>query len=411
MAVLPQPQLEKLSRIDPSVRAIVRAWRRLTTPPGQRRAGPGERTLVACSGGADSCALLLALAAAAKPDRIVVGHIVHDLRSRQESLADRDAVRELALQLGLDFAEGEITVRGGLGGVGGVGGEATRNPEAAARTSRYRKLAELAIARQIRYVAVGHHADDQIETVLMTLLRGTGGGGVRGMPAKRPLAGRGGEKVWLIRPMVNEPSITHEVCRNICTRAGVPWQEDATNSDTSRLRSALRHQVVPILRTIRPDLAKRAAAAARHADGVARLLKREAARILRIAEPDSRGLSWTRAKLQRQPAVAVGEALRLARCKICGPKGADQSGRRTIEAIVRAIRDRSTDPRVFPLGGAIVRVTARSVELRRAVDIRPPDAQSPATLGTLPACFPANSKTSPAAIPGPTRSVIASSPT
>ncbi|MBC7772858.1 MAG: hypothetical protein H7210_10215, partial [Pyrinomonadaceae bacterium] len=82
---------------DPAMGIIARQWRLLTSGKSAssgRRLGPGERTLVACSGGADSSALVLALAAAT--DQIVVAHVVHDMRSAAEAHADRDAVRRLA---------------------------------------------------------------------------------------------------------------------------------------------------------------------------------------------------------------------------------------------------------------------------------------------------------------------------
>ena len=68
--------------------------------------GKGEPTLIACSGGADSSALVLALAAVA--DNVVIGHVVHDLRARAEALADRDAARTLAEVLGVRFVEREV---------------------------------------------------------------------------------------------------------------------------------------------------------------------------------------------------------------------------------------------------------------------------------------------------------------
>src|SRR4051794_36385139 len=104
----------KLSRRDPVIAAIVRAWRRQTTPHRERRAGAGQPTLIACSGGADSCALVLALATAT--DRLIVAHVVHDLRPAAEALRDRDVAKHLAEHLGLEFVQAHVRVRAEGGG-------------------------------------------------------------------------------------------------------------------------------------------------------------------------------------------------------------------------------------------------------------------------------------------------------
>ena len=285
-----RPVRAVLSRRDADVAAIVRAWRRQTTL--RKRDGKeaqGGRTLVGCSGGADSVALLLALAAAT--DRLVVGHVVHDLRPREEALADREFVRDLAERLGLEFAEAEVGVKAKRKERGAKGGSGTRNVEALARRARYAALMEMAGERGIRFVAVAHHADDQLETVVMSLLRGSGPAGLSGMPERRVLGWPDELRVWLVRPMLGaviRGGITREVCRRMCERAGIAWREDATNADTSRLRSAVRHRVVPVLKEIRPSAAERATSAARRADchrvhrGGAR--SREHRRILRAAD-------------------------------------------------------------------------------------------------------------------------------
>ncbi len=347
-----------LSRSDPAVRTIVRSWRRLTTDPRNRRAGPGETTLVACSGGADSCALVLALATAT--DRLVIAHVVHDLRPREDALADRDVARDLAERLGLPFVESEVSVRG-----------KGANAESAAREARYDALAALARDRGVRFIATAHHADDQVETVLMSLLRGTGGAGIRGMPARRHV-GRAGGGLYLIRPMLAEGSggveggaaITHETCRRLCREAGIVWNEDVTNQDTSRLRAAIRHRVAPILKEIRPDVATRISAAAHQANDIAVLLKREARAVLRVAQPDEAGAhSWPRSELCAFSPAVLGELIRLERQRLRGRDGADRLSASAIRSVIRAIRDRSTDPRTFAAGGVRIRVSTQRVSI------------------------------------------------
>lgn len=353
----------KLSRKDPTVMGIIRAWRRLTTQQDSPRAGKGEPTLIACSGGADSCALLLSLVLAIGHEgpsgtgpSLVVGHVMHDIRPRAEVERDRDAVKVLAERLGVEFVEAEVSVRGGSGG--------QRNLEAAARRARYAALAQMARERRIRFVATAHHAEDQLETVLMSLLRGTGGAGVRGLAVSRRLVGSGPDMIRLIRPMASEwcgVAVDRAMCQRLCREAGVVWREDATNEDGTRLRNALRKDVVPILRRLRPDVLAKATAASAHARAIDGLLARESVRIMTLGLGQDRAIHWPRGVLKSEPAAALGATIRNARREMCGRRGADRVSKRVIDAVVRAIRDRSTEPRSFVVGGLRIRVTAREV--------------------------------------------------
>lgn len=362
----------KLSRKDPAVQGIIRAWRRLTTPRDSPRAGKGQPTLVACSGGADSCALLLSLVLAGSSEGsknsgsgLVVGHVMHDIRDRSEVERDRETIQVLAERLGVEYAEAEVSVRGGPGG--------ERNLEAAARRARYVALARMASERGIRFVATAHHAEDQLETVLMSLLRGTGAGGVRGLAVSRRLAGRGPQMIRLIRPMASEwcgEAIDRATCRRLCSDAGIQWREDSTNEDLTRLRNALRKDVVPVLRRLRPDVLAKATAVGGHARAVERLLARESSRMIALGSKRQGAICWRRAALREEPIATVGTTIRNARREFCGRRGADRLSKRSIDAVVRAIRDRSTDPREFVVGGMRVRVTAHEVVIAASAGTR-----------------------------------------
>jgi tRNA(Ile)-lysidine synthetase-like protein len=293
--------------------------------------------------------MVLALAGCTRDaaEIFVVAHIVHDLRPRAEALADRDAARALALRVGIPFVEAAIEARP-LGG----------NAEGQARRLRYEALERLAAEHACPFIATAHHADDQLETMLMALLRGTGPRGLAGIARTRRLSRR----VRVVRPMLG---VTREATQEICRRAGWPWREDATNRDPARLRSALRIEVMPVLEQLRPGASVRAARTADLLRGAAAIIRRRA----RELHPVTRngGPVWDRAVLQREPPVIVGEVLRRAAASLRGGRGRDRLGAAALESAIRAIRSRpprGTEPRRFAWSGLTVLVTAHAVEVR-----------------------------------------------
>ncbi|MBL8990932.1 MAG: tRNA lysidine(34) synthetase TilS [Phycisphaerae bacterium] len=319
-----------LDRRDPRVASVILQWRRLTG------GGSGAPTLVACSGGADSTFLALVLASAGAP--VSLGHVVHDLRPRSDSLADRDAVVELGRRLGLPVLVTEIHVRAAKG-----------NLESAARVERYRALASLASAESLRFIATAHQAHDQLESVLMALVRGSGPSGWRAMAERRTLAGG----ATLVRPMLH---IDPGEARRLCQAAGFGWQTDATNADTSRLRAALRARVLPPLLELRPGAARAAARWSRHAAEAQAL-------VLQLAEALGPG-PWARTDLRAASPLVVGQALRLAAAR-CGG-GGDRLTDRAVREAVRIIRSNATDPHELTWSGVRVLITARQVAVRPA---------------------------------------------
>lgn len=317
-----------LNQRDPTVASVVLQWRRLTG------AGRGAPTLVACSGGADSTFLALALASAGAP--VSLGHVVHDLRPRAEALADRDAVVELGARLGLPVLVAEIRVRAAKG-----------NLEAAARTQRYRALAHLAAEASLPFIATAHQAHDQLESVLMALVRGSGPGGWRATAERRVLPGG----TVLVRPMLG---VDPQRARTLCRAAGFAWQTDATNADPSRLRAALRARVLPPLLELRPAAARAAARWSRHAAEAQALVQH-------LATALGPG-PWARADLRAANPLVIGQALRLAAAR-CGG-GGDRLTDRAVREAVRIIRSPATDPRELTWNRARVRITARQVEVR-----------------------------------------------
>lgn len=223
------------ARYSPLVRAVAHGLRR------RCGVGEGDRLLIACSGGADSVALLRALHLLHDRRRwslsLQVAHVHHHLRPDEQAGADAAFVQALAQRLKLPYHRRDITPADQPG-----------NTEANARAQRYAALADIAAEADTPFVVTAHHADDQLETVLMALLRGTSAKGLRGIAWRRSLAAQ----VSLIRPML---AATHGQALDLLNHLDQPWREDATNADRSRTRARLRHEVLPILREIRPSVA------------------------------------------------------------------------------------------------------------------------------------------------------------
>lgn len=332
-------------------RTVLKSWRALVPR--------GGRTLVACSGGADSTALLLALASATRD--IVVGHVAHDMRAREEAFADRDFVRGLARRLGVAFVEREVNLRANGGKRG--------NAEGVARRLRYAALAEMAAECRCGFVGTAHHADDQMESMLMALVRGSGTAGLRGLATARRL---GSSDIRLLRPMLG---VTHAGAAAFCTRLGVAWREDATNADGSRLRTALRVRVLPVLEELRPGASARAARASESVRGAHAMLEAEADRLMCGARigAERRSESWSRAALRTAEPGVIGEALRRAFARIGAGCGLDALPARRIDAAVRAVRSRSGEAKRFAWPGHIEIIVGKdAVTVRRGPE-RPSD--------------------------------------
>jgi tRNA(Ile)-lysidine synthase len=190
--------------------------------------------LVAVSGGADSIALLRGMAAlrSAGPGRLVAAHFNHGLRGA-DSDGDETFVAALCEKIGLhcERGRGQIDARGARQGDG---------LEAAARSVRYAFLAAAARRHGARYVATAHTANDQAETILHHILRGTGLDGLAGMPRARILC----DGVTLIRPMLG---LRRAEVLAFLDSLGQPYREDAMNADVSLTRSRIRHALLPML--------------------------------------------------------------------------------------------------------------------------------------------------------------------
>ncbi len=197
----------------------------------------GQAVLVGVSGGPDSVALLAVLRELARrPDRayrLSAAHLDHGLRDSGE--ADAGFVADLAGRWDIPCVVERREVRG-------AAAAERLSVEAAARKVRYDFLAEAARRRGATAVAVGHHADDNVETVLYRIVRGTHLRGLSGIPAKRPL-GAGG--LQLVRPLL---AARREEIEAYCRRQQLTWRIDETNADAAYRRNFIRHELLPLLR-------------------------------------------------------------------------------------------------------------------------------------------------------------------
>ena len=224
-----------------------------------RYVGPGQRLCVALSGGVDSVVLLhaaTAAAAALKVGQLAAFHVNHGLSPHANEW--EAFCLKLCEQYGIVLELRRVRVMPDGEGM-----------EAAARRMRYAALD----AFECDWVLLGHHRDDQAETVLLNLLRGAGVHGAAGMAERR---GR------LLRPLLG---VSREEIVDYAKRCRLSWVEDESNADSRYRRNFLRHQVMPLLLQPFPDAANSLARAARSFGETAELLDQMAEDDLAGAEP------------------------------------------------------------------------------------------------------------------------------
>lgn len=358
------------------IRRMARGWRSLTGGSDVRDdgaggagwAGGGRRTLLACSGGADSAALVIGLCAGVSKasERFVVGHVVHDLRPQRDALADRDVAMSLAAWVGVGFVEGKAEVGKRATerrSERATGAEALRrggNLEGLARDARYRELARMARKSGCGFVASAHQVDDAMETVLMRLLRGTGGIGLGGVRLSRRI-GRG---VVLVRPNLVDAGVTRAESERLCHAAGFAYAVDATNADETRLRALLRARVTPGMRAARGDAAARVASAGRVLAEAGRVVRARGAEVLSRCELRDGVFEIERRVLADEESIVIGEVVRLAHEQVVGWRGMDRLSGKVLREVAERVRDESPHARRLVVGGLVVEVGSRSVVMR-----------------------------------------------
>ncbi|HVF22575.1 MAG TPA: tRNA lysidine(34) synthetase TilS [Pyrinomonadaceae bacterium] len=223
--------MRRAPRLNPFPRLLLIEWRKLNLPMSE------ETIVVAVSGGADSVALLLALAELKSASKlsvnICVAHLDHKLR--KTSANDARWVSDLAARLGFQTVIGRSKVAE-------IARANNDNLEQAAREARYAFLERTAKRKSAPYVLTAHTMDDQAETVLLRLMRGSAGAGLGGMEAMRPL----GNSVQLVRPLLwARRSDTESYCRLRKTTFLI----DEMNNNPGFARVRVRQQLLPLMQS------------------------------------------------------------------------------------------------------------------------------------------------------------------
>jgi len=215
----------------------------------ENEAGRPARYVVAFSGGLDSTVLAHALAQCSAVPVLAI-HIDHALQTDSADWSEHCAQNAVALKIEFRSLRVEVQLESGKG------------PEAAARDARYAALhAEL---NDDDWLLSAHHREDQAETLLLNLIRGSGPAGVAGIGDIRRF-GPG----WLVRPMLN---VDRAEILQYATDQGLQWIEDPSNTDRRFDRNFLRHEVLPRLQSRWPDIAARLQRSAGHAGEASQLL-------------------------------------------------------------------------------------------------------------------------------------------
>ncbi len=231
----------------------------------------GGRLIVAASGGADSTALLVALHALARsgryPCELIACHIDHGLRPEAARHAGQRMLAESCAGLGVPLLVRAVQVerkrRGSL--------------EAAARDARYAALGSVACEEGACAVLTAHTAGDQVETVLLRLLRGSSLTGLAGIAPRSSPWGAAGP--LLLRPLLEA---WPEETRGYCRARGVAWSEDETNASPRFTRNRVRHELLPLLNALHPGAGRSLLRLAGQAAELRTWLDGEVARLLGV---------------------------------------------------------------------------------------------------------------------------------
>jgi tRNA(Ile)-lysidine synthase len=298
---------------------------------------PGVHVLLGVSGGPDSVALLHCLSRLAGRTnwKLTVAHYNHRIRGA-EADADEDFVRSLAARLQLEFFSERAPEEAGAGA-------RRENFEQAAGRARYDFLRRAAVQAGARRIAVGHTMNDQAETVLARLLRGSGSQGLSGI---HPVVGG-----LIVRPLLE---CTREGVETYLERLGADYREDRTNQDLRYQRNRIRHELIPYLETaFNRRVVGALARQAELARETAAYLAVEAQRSYRaVREAADAGIALPLAALEGLPAIMRKLVVRQALAEIRGSLRGITAGH--VEDVLELCRQGVSGKRTELPGGGIV---------------------------------------------------------
>jgi tRNA(Ile)-lysidine synthase len=323
-------------------RNLITEWRRLELPLSE------TTVVVAVSGGADSVSLLLGvneLQKISKLDiRVVAAHFNHDLRG-EESDEDETFVRSLCSDRKIELAAGRSTQKH------------LSNVEQGARIERYTFLQQVAENVNAARVLTGHTLDDQAETFLLNLIRGSGIRGLSGMRPVRDLTSSI-NRIKLVRPLMTwaRRADTETYCREL----GVEYRQDTMNEDESFTRVRIRKILLPLLKDFNPKIVERLA---------------ETAALLREEIPDEPEVTAGDLKLADLKKLSDAEMGRLLRAWVTVNRGSlRQIELKHIDSIRRLVNGRKSGKTIeLPGGDAVVKEDGKLVFGKNMVEKRGPE--------------------------------------
>ncbi len=270
---------------------LLEEWRHLNLPTS-------EATIVtAVSGGADSTALLLALDELIKASRLslklMVAHADHGLRV--ESSEDAKWVKSLTKSLGHSFATSQLKLT-----------RKSPNLEQVARDARYEFLLRVAKGKKSHFVLTAHTLDDQAETILLRLIRGSSAEGLAGTRSIRQL--KAGSDVMLVRPLIGWAR--REETEDYCRSMGIQFRSDEMNEDEAFTRVKVRTQLLPLMKSFNSRIVEGLGRTAALLGEDASALANQAESILRAASRASSGTKPNTPLLDVNTLLATPPAVR-----------------------------------------------------------------------------------------------------
>lgn len=323
---------------------------------------PHDRVVVGVSGGVDSLVLLHVLTQLDDLGlELHVAHLDHALRPR--SSGDVEFVRSVAERYGLPFHTAREDVHS-------LALQRSWGVEEAARYARYGFLRRVAESVGACRIAVGHNADDQVETVLLHLLRGTGLHGLTGMSPHR--------SDGVIRPLLG---VTRPEILKYAKEAGISWLEDESNESIDFRRNRIRHRLLPLLEeeynpNIRSGLLRLAEVSRAAEEFIADETKRRLVEL--YGEPNGAPVVVSAESLNRLPLALQREALRAA-CRRAQPDRPGPSFER-VESLRAALAKRTGGWTLEMGNGLLARCHAGRLELSSSHAVRPSGARRPLPL-------------------------------